>query len=118
MTQAQAEAWVRHDLARLARGADEAAAETQKAKQTLGGEWKGDFDKNLGLAKRVAESFFGSEFVKKTDLGNSPDLIRGLYKIAKQMGEDRFKTGGAPNQGSRPVGEDGRPRLKFPSMGD
>ena len=117
MTQAQAEAWVKHDLARLSRGADEAAAELQKAKQDLGKEWKNDFDKNLGLAKRVADSFFGPEWAKKTDLGNSPDLIRGLFKIAKQMGEDVLKMGGGP-AGSRPIGEDGRPRLKFPSMGD
>lgn len=117
MTQAQIEAWVSHDLARVQRASDEAAAELQKAKQSLGGEWKHDFDKNLGMAKKVADQFFGPEFTTRADIGNDPQLIRGLYQIAKMMGEGSLVQGGAP-AGDRPTGDDGRPRLKFPSMGD
>lgn len=118
LTQAQYEKLVAFDHARMSRAAEEASADLQKAKQALGGEWKADYDKNLKMAKRAGELVFGPEFVKRAEIGNDPQIIKGLYLIATKMGEDTFRAGGTPAGDSRPVGDDGRPRLKFKSMGD
>lgn len=116
LSQAQIEAWVKHDLSRMSRATEQAAADIAKAKATLESEWKGDYQKNMTLVGMVAHRFFGDAFVKDVELGNHPAVARGLYQIAKLMGEDSFKSGGAVNKGNRPLGEDGRPILSFPSM--
>lgn len=117
LTQAQYEAVVKHDLSRMVRAADEAGAEAKKAMDALQGEWKANFKGNLELAKKAADKIFGPEFSKRVDVGNDPAVIKGLYLIATKMGEDTFRQGGAPQVG-RPTGVDGKPRLKFQSMGD
>lgn len=119
MTQAQYEAVVKHDMARMNRVAEEMAKEREQAAKALQKEWKTSYETNVGLAKKAAEAFFGKEFFSRFDLGNDPEMIKGLYTIATKMGEDTLKLGGSPaGADTRPVGNDGKPRLKFPSMGD
>jgi hypothetical protein len=118
MTQAQYEAMVKFDLARMSRAAESVDADIAKAKERLVSEWKSDYEKNLGMAKKAADAVFGPEFSQRVDIGNDPQIIKGLYLIATKMREDTFRAGGTPAGDLRPTGNDGKPRLKFPSMGD
>lgn len=119
LTQEQYEGVVKFDIARLTRAAEEADVQMRQAREALQKEWKQDFDTNLAKAKMVSDLVFGEEFTKSVDLGNNPAFIRGLYALSRKMSEDTLKIGGMPAGGdTRPKGEDGKPRLKFPSMGD
>lgn len=118
MTQAQFEAVMKNDLARMTRAADEIASNMAKAKDALQTEWKQNFERNMGMAKKAADVVFGAGFSDRIDIGNDPQIIKGLHKIASMMSEDTLKQGGLPSGDTRPLGEDGKPRLKFKSMGD
>jgi hypothetical protein len=118
MTQKQYEAMVKFDLARLGKFSEEAAKAFQQAEKTLKAEWKGDFQTNVTMAKKAADAIFGKEFAERADVGNDPQILKGLFLIAKKMGEDIFRKGDSSDETKRPQGPDGRPRLKFKSMGD
>lgn len=118
LTQAQYERLVAFDQARFVRAAEENAAEIAAAKEALQKEWKQDFEANLGRARKVSEMIFGKEFTEASDLGNNPAFVRGLFTLATRMSEDTLKLGVIPAGDTRPKTDDGKPRLKFPSMGD
>ncbi len=66
--------------------------ETTKADAEIGGE---HFAKNIELAHRVLQRFGSpamTEMLKKTGLGNHPELVRAFNRIGKAMGEDNFVT--------------------------
>jgi hypothetical protein len=62
------------------------------------------------------------EFVKwlnETKFGDDPMVIRLFSAAAKFIGEDVFIQGdGGENPSERPMGNDGKPRLRFQSMGE
>lgn len=62
-------------------------ADEVKADKEIGGR---DFDANAAKAREAKLAFFSPEFDKmldKTGLGNHPDMIKGLVRIGKAMGE-------------------------------
>jgi len=117
LTQAQYEQVAKHDIARLTSAADAEAKKHAEAVATLRAEWKTNFDGNFNLAKKAAEAFFGKGVGDLLNTETNPAIIKGMYNIASKMGEDTLKQGGLPAE-SRPLGVDGKPRLKFKSMGD
>jgi hypothetical protein len=113
LTQAQYEGIVKHDLSRFTRVADEMAKTVEAAKATLTKEWGGPakFDANLAMARKAADTFFGTDAFKDHDLGNDPALIKGLYMIATKLSEDTLKSGMGSGADGRAVGEYGTPIL-------
>ncbi len=68
----------------------------QKADEALRNEWKGDYDKNLELARRAQRTFGGNGFttlLEKTGLGNDPEMIKTFHTIGKKIGEDNLVKG-------------------------
>lgn len=117
LTQAQYEQLAKFDVARLTSAADAEAKKHGEVVAALRAEWKTNFDGNFNLAKKAAEAFFGKGMGELLDSETNPNIVKGLYNIASKMGEDTLRQGGLPAE-SRPIGIDGKPRLKFESMGD
>lgn len=94
--------------------------ENEKALKT---EWGDKYDQNLESAKRVlnherfADNGF-KEFLENTRFGDNAQVVKFFYKLSQMISEDAFQkpgTGESVGDGiSR--GDDGRPRLRFPSM--
>lgn len=81
-----------------------------KADKEFGG---AKFDENIALAKKAKAAFGNDEFSKvldQTGVGNNPEMIRFLVKVAKTIKEDEVIVGGA---GAAP--KDVAARM-FPSM--
>lgn len=60
---------------------------------------------SVELAKRVVSRYFGVEFLKgleTTGFGDHPELIRGFYKLGKEMREDQLVMPGAKGSGEKP----------------
>jgi len=116
LTQAQYEGIVKYDLARMARATEQIETEAKQTRDTLIREWGGQqkFDANLQAAAKTAVAIFGAEFAERTDLGNDPQLIRGLYLISQKLSEDTFKSGSGAG-GEPPLGDDGERRLVYDS---
>lgn len=117
LTQEQYEGIVKHDIGRAARAIEEVEQGAKEAKEQLVKEWGGNvaFEKNLKSAAQAAVTFFGKEFADRIDLGNDPQLIKGLYLISQKLSEDTLKQGAGAGAGPA-VGDDGEPRLIYNSM--
>lgn len=126
LTQEQANALVKIDQQRLADGRKAAKERREtavkEAETQLKKDWGGDFDKRVGRAESVIGKFGPKEFpdwLKQTGLNNHPLFIRFMDAVGSQFTEDQLHEGKpAPGDNKRPQSEDGRPRLKFASMGD
>lgn len=97
--EAQAELEARLESQRVA--VEEQKQEWLKAAQEdseIGGD---KFAEHAELAKRGTEKFFPElvPLLEKTGLGNHPDVIRGLARIGKLLGNDRFVEGAPPTEG-------------------
>lgn len=68
----------------------EAFVNARKESETaLRNEWAQDYDKNIGLAKRVVEVIGGKGAVDAFgELGNNPTVLKFLAKVGKSMSED------------------------------
>ena len=81
--------------------AEAAAKERSVAAQTeLKGKWGGDYDNNVALASKAAETFFGPE-LGKTFI-DKPEFIERLHHLGKAISEDMVKV----IQGSGAAGGD------------
>ncbi len=93
-----------------------AFAESRQAEwQTLRESWAGavkadpeiggaEFDKNVGLARKVVNKFGSPNLIKtldETGFGDHPELIRLLSKIGKTMKEDDFVLPGVQQGGEK-----------------
>ena len=114
LTQAQYEGIVKYDLARMARATEEIETEAQQTREALIKEWGGQqkFEANLQAAAKTAVAIFGAEFAERTDLGNDPQLIKGLYLISQKISEDTLKSGSGA-AAEAPVGDDGERRFVY-----
>ena len=114
LTQDQYEGIVKYDLARMARAGEQIESEAQQTREALIKEWGGQqkFDANLQAAAQTAVAIFGAEFAERTDLGNDPQLIKGLYLISQKLSEDTLKSGSGA-AADPPLGDDGERRLVY-----
>jgi len=114
LTQAQYEGLVKFDLGRVSRAAEEIENGAKQAREQLVKDWGGQqkFEANLAAAAKVATAIFGKEFADRADLGNDPQLIKGLYLISTKLSEDTLKDGSGTASGP-PIGEDGEPLLVY-----
>jgi hypothetical protein len=84
-------------------------AQTQMAEQakiqtvdSLKKEWGGDFDKNVELAKKAAQTFGGDELLNHP-LSNDPAFIKAMAKAGASISEDKLAGGrGSANAASDP----------------
>lgn len=120
LTQAQYEGVTKHELQAYAAKAEAEAKQLSEAKNALVKEWGGQqqFETRIGKCREVAARFFGKEIVDKHDLANDPVFVKGLWAIASTISEDKLKQGSQSGANERPLGIDGRPRLRFKSMGE
>jgi hypothetical protein len=118
LTQAQFEGLHKHAIAEYVRVSEAVAAEGEKVKAELTREWGGPqkFEENKVKVEKAAELFFGKDVFKQEVLQNNPVIMRGLLKIATKLSEDTLKIGTGAGADNRPIGLDGRPMLRFPSM--
>lgn len=73
---------------------------------TLKTEWKGEFDANVGLAKRAVMQFGGKpiiDWMDSTGLGNNANMIKMFANIGKALGEDLASGGGEGTGGNMNV---------------
>lgn len=88
----------------------ESWVEQVKTDKEIGGD---KLNENLGIARKALDEFFDpgvKELLNSTGLGNHPLLIKGLYKMGKAIGEDRFVSG-------KPAGSTGDvAKTMFPNM--
>ncbi len=68
------------------------------------------------MGEGKAEEF--SKWLDDTKFGDDPMVIRLFAAAAKLISEDTLHTGEGGEDDGRPVTDDGKPRLKFKSMGD
>jgi hypothetical protein len=77
---------------------------TEGLKKLEEGEWQGTFKENIALAKKALNHFDKSGEVVKmleaTRAGNHPAVVKFLYEIGAQLGEDVFVKGGGRNGGA------------------
>lgn len=93
-----ATAYEQHVLAEAAKWAEQAKTDPE-----IGGD---SFKTNVELAKRVVDRFGSDELkgaLNETGLGNHPELIRFVARIAKKMSEDTFVKPGAQESKERPI---------------
>jgi hypothetical protein len=75
----------------------------QDGEQSLRGEWKNDFQKNLDIANVAVGKFCSPEMKKlmnDTGLGNSAVFAKMFYSIGKAMSEDSLVNGENGSGGS------------------
>jgi hypothetical protein len=100
---------------------DTARTESETALKT---EWGDKYQEKLDGANRILkhESFADGafkQFLNDTRFGDNPHVIKFFSKLSDLISEDAFtKPGTGDSKPGIPVGEDGRPMLKFPSMED
>jgi hypothetical protein len=84
--------------------------------------WGEEFEARASRAGLVIDKFGGKDFsgfLKQTGLNNHPLLIKFLDAVGGQFSEDQLHEGKPkPEDKKRPTSDDGRPRLRFSSMGD
>jgi len=96
-------------------------AESEAALKT---EFGDKYEQKLESAKKVLnhEAFADGafkQFLEDTRFGDNPQVIKFFSKLSDLISEDAFtKPGTGDSKPGIPVGEDGRPMLKFPSMED
>ncbi len=58
----------------------------KQAEKIMRKEWRGEYDKNLAIAKKACRGFGGepfNEFLENSNLGNDPETIRAFYSIGR-----------------------------------
>ncbi len=130
LTQAQFDKIVEFDLDRADRYTSESKEDHEKMieanEKVLKERWGTKHAENKEAAssglRKVLGSFEDGEDIEKelTQAGflDIPSVVRVFRKIGIATGEDVFKKGDISPTDDTPVGPDGRPRLKYPSMGD
>jgi hypothetical protein len=94
------------------------AKQTEEASTLLQAEWQKDYEPNLKLAAKTMRQLGGQEladYLDKTGLGNSPELVRAFHRAGKLLSEDVFINGGS-GVGNQERAPGGLPMLGFPSM--
>lgn len=90
-------------------------------------EWKGDFDSNIDLARKVLanEALGLKELLMQPDvknnenfiLANNPVFVKALVQIGKMIDSDKLAdAGGLPTSKGPARTEDGRPMIKYKDM--
>lgn len=112
-----------HDLGILSEKVKAHEAERTAAHDALKQEWGPKYAENLAAAKKAIVAVFGEKIAQLYDpeKDTHPDIIRGMFTIAKGLKEDVVKPGGTPPAGefgkdTRPRDPMGRPMLVYPSM--
>lgn len=85
--------WYAEDQKGVLKAGDEAI---KVAEETLKGEWKAAYPRNLGLAKAAAKEIGGKELVDlldQTGLGNHPVILKAFAKLGKSLAEDGVISG-------------------------
>jgi hypothetical protein len=100
--------------------ADAQAAEKKMnaAADTLKTEWGPDYDKNVKESIQAFMHFAGEEgkeWAETTGMGNDPVLVKVFHAVRGAFSEDIFEDPSGCGD-VRPLGEDGKPVLSFPSM--
>jgi len=92
------------------------------AEAELKTDWGDKYEQKIEAAKGVlnhesiADDKF-KQFLEDTRFGDNPQVIRLFAKLADLISEDTFRKPGTGDEGNKsPIGEDGRPMLRFPSM--
>jgi hypothetical protein len=130
LTQAQVNKIIEFDLNR----ADKYQQQALKAHEELianneslmKSRWGANYDSNKEMAssglRKVLKTFKDGDKIEEelTSSGflDQPSVMRLFRKIGQVTSEDVFRPHDAAPVDDRPLGIDGRPRLKYPSMGD
>lgn len=92
------------------------------AEAELKTDWGDKYEQKLESAKgmlnheSLADDNF-KQFLEDTRFGDHPQVVRLFAKLADLISEDAFRKPGTGNEDKKsPIGEDGRPMLRFPSM--
>ena len=104
---------------------DTIATKRAEGETALKTEWGDNYEKKLEAAKsvlnheKVADADF-KQFLEDSRLGDNPQVIKFFAKLSDLIGEDAFNKPGTGDDSApaRPLTDDGRPMLKFPSMED
>jgi len=73
----------------------------EKGTIALKNEWKGDYDKNLAVAKTLVEKAGGKELIDAFgDLGNKPAVLKFLANLGSKFSEDTIKNIGLTPKGT------------------
>lgn len=124
MTADQFSQLMSHDLGILSEKVKAHEAERTAAHDALKAEWGSKYAENIAAAKKAIVAVFGEKIAQMYDPENDthPDIIRGMFTIAKGLKEDVVKPGGAPpatgpaGQDTRPRDTLGRPVINYPYM--
>lgn len=71
-------------------------------------EWGRNYEKNIGLAKRVVNRLGSPEFIdmlNDTKLGNNPVMVRMFHKVGEMLSEDVFGGKSAPAKREKSLAE-------------
>jgi len=85
--------WYAADQKGVLKAGDEAI---KAAEETLKGEWKAAYPRNLGLAKAAAKEIGGKELIDlldQTGLGNHPVILKAFAKLGRSLAEDGVISG-------------------------
>ena len=95
------------------------AEEAKKGVAELQQEWGKDFDAKIQAAKKTMQSIFPqsfSNFLENSKLGNHPEMVRAMVKLAESVSEDvLFKAQTKTKRVNRDP-QTGEPMLTFTSM--
>lgn len=94
-------------------------AEIQKGIDTLKSEWGNKFEANINLAKKTMQSIFPAsfgQFLDDTGLGNHPEMVRAMVRLAESVSEDALVRNQTKNKASNRDPVTGEPMLKFKNM--
>lgn len=134
LSQNQVSKIIEFDLARAKRYQEEFEKESEKSwkkhikdgEEALKNKWGINYEENMALSSSGLARVLGTfedgeemeERLKKTGFLNLPDVVLLFNKIGAVTSEDVFKRGTPSPTDTVPLGPDGRPRLRYPSMGD
>ena len=123
LTDEQYKAVMEFDFKRQEYEIDQIVKDRENTKLELQKEHGDKYDEVVGRAKLAVYALMGEEAGKEMFLdpsyGDDPQFIKLAIAVSSKISEESLQIGdGEGNGDNRPVGEDGNPRLKYPSMGD
>jgi len=119
LTQQQYDALLKFEAGRAASWLKSAQDKQAEAKKALQDKYGDELDAKIKGAIKVLEATGSKDLMERADLDQDPNFLRHLVTISELISEDKLETGGTGGgDDSRPLGEDGSPRLKYSSMGD
>jgi len=89
------------------------------AEKSLQDEWGDKYKENVATAENAIERLTSEEFkslLKQSGLNNNPVVVHTFYSIGQALSEDQFISAAQHGKNRRPIGEDGKPMLKFRDM--